>query len=310
MEVAHHFYTRLTGQCNFLLSRSWIRGCGTTPAFSSTRIVKTRFITMARLQNGRLIDVPDSGISGQELISTLNPGQGRRVVTQSGITVESIKPGKLYSKSELTGRDGKPVRVKTMPDRTKGALAGKSQFNPAPFDDEQPHSLAKRIDDMPPRLKRSDTPSFGGNRSQLSKQIIFEQVQDISEKFYKDRSIDIDEDDANWVVFVEYLLPPRWKGIARQSPLLITFPMEYPKLPPVGFYLSASLPKSANGHLYQAAYHSADKQPLSKHWFWYCVYIASENWRPSPYQRPGDWRRGDNLWDYITMIGESLQSDD
>lgn len=166
------------------------------------------------------------------------------------------------------------------------------------------------MNEMPDRLKGSDQPTFGGYRSEVSKQIIFEQVQSVSENFYKDKVIDIDPDNANWVVFDDFLLPPRWRGIARSSPLLISFPMEYPNLPPVGFYLRASLPKSANGHMYQAAYHSADKGPISKNWFWYCVYIDSHNWKPAPYRRSGDWRRGDSLWEYITMINEALQSED
>lgn len=166
------------------------------------------------------------------------------------------------------------------------------------------------MQEMPRRLKGSGEPSYGGHRSQISKQIIVEQVQSLSEHFFKDKVIDIDPDNANWVVFDDFLLPPRWKGIARSSPLLVSFPMEYPTLPPVGFYLRASLPKSANGHMYGAAYHSADKTPLAKNWFWYCVYINAHNWKPAPYRRPGDWRNGDSLWEYITMINEALQSDD
>lgn len=166
------------------------------------------------------------------------------------------------------------------------------------------------IHKMPDRIKSSGMPTFGGRRDQVSKQIIFEQIQSISENFYRDKAIDVDIDDANWVVFDDFLLPPRWRGIARSSPLLISFPMEYPALPPVGFYLRASLPKSPNGHLYEAAYHSADKAPLAEAWIWYCVFITADNWRPAAYRRPGDWRRGDSLWEYITMINEALQSDD
>lgn len=165
------------------------------------------------------------------------------------------------------------------------------------------------MQEMPDRMKGSE-PTFGGRRSQVSKQIIFEQVQDVSENFYKDKMMDIDPENANWVVFDDFLLPPRWKGIARESPLLISFPMEYPTLPPVGFYLRASLPKSANGHLYQTAYHFADKAPLAKNWIWYCVLIDAEDWKPAPYRRRGDWRKGDSLWEYITMINETLESDD
>jgi hypothetical protein len=75
---------------------------------------------MAEIRNGRLVDVPDSGLYGEDLVNAINPGQGRRAVVGSGIKVETINPNKHYSKSELTGRGGKPVMVKQMPDRTKG----------------------------------------------------------------------------------------------------------------------------------------------------------------------------------------------
>ena len=230
--------------------------------------------------NGRLV-INSEWVDGEDVIKAFEAERGRRtdsgrrVVGIQGIKAETIDRRKKYRKRELIGRDGKPIKVKEMPDRTKGG-----------------------------------TPTYGGRRDALSKQIIFEQVQSVSEAFYKDKIIDIDPDDANWIVFDDFLLPPRWKRIARSSPLLISFPMEYPRLPPVGFYLRASLPTSANGHLYQKAYHCADQAPLAKEWNWYCVYIDAENWKPAPIRRPADWRRGDNLWEYITMINEALQSGD
>lgn len=75
---------------------------------------------MARIVNGRLMDVPDSGLYGGDLVDALNPGQGRRAVLGSGIKVETIDPRKHYSKEQLVGRGGKPVMIKHMPDRTKG----------------------------------------------------------------------------------------------------------------------------------------------------------------------------------------------
>lgn len=75
---------------------------------------------MARIVNGRLLDVPESGLYGGDLVNALNPGPGRRAVIGSGIKIETINPRKRYSKPELTGRGGKPVMVKQMPDRTKG----------------------------------------------------------------------------------------------------------------------------------------------------------------------------------------------
>ena len=75
---------------------------------------------MARIVNGRLVDVPDSGMYGDDLIDALKPGPGRRIVMGSGIKVETVKRGVKYSADQLNGRGGKPIMVKEMPDRTKG----------------------------------------------------------------------------------------------------------------------------------------------------------------------------------------------
>lgn len=170
------------------------------------------------------------------------------------------------------------------------------------------------INIIPDRIKGSVAQTYGRQRDPISRQIIAEQVTDISEKFFKGRAIEFDPDNGNWVVFVEYLLPKRWKGVAKESPLLISFPMEYPRLPPVGFYLRKSLPGSPNGHLYKQQYDHvaaiADPEPIKSNWLWYCVYIESGNWKPAPFRYSGDWKKGDNLWDYMTLIGEVLQSDD
>jgi hypothetical protein len=153
--------------------------------------------------------------------------------------------------------------------------------------------------------------SFGGPRGPLSRRIIWEQVADVAEHLFKE-GVDFDEDNADWLVVPKFYLPRNWAHIADSTPLLITFPTEYPALPPVGFYMTAALPLSPNGHLYEQAYHEAWQEPLrgDKGWKWYCVYIAPGDWRPAPVQRPGDWRRGDNLWTYMSLIQETLGSRD
>lgn len=226
--------------------------------------------------NGRRVSIPDSGVFGEDLIREANPGPGRRAVLMQQGRFESIQPNRKYSKRDLiSAKTGKEVKISHMPDRTKG----------------------------------SATPTFDGRRNALSKAIITEQVYDIAEHLFK-QGVEFDEDDANWLVVPDYFLPIRWKGIARTSPLLISFPMEYPRLPPVGFYLRASLPVSPNGHFYDGAYHAANKAPLERNWKWYCVYIDSEHWKPARVKRAGDWKRGDNLWHYLTLVAESLQSAD
>ena len=237
---------------------------------------------MARIENGRIVgEIPDSGMFGGDIVRGMNPGRGRRAVMIKGTNVETINPSKNYSKSELISRKtGKPIKTRTMPDRTKGA----------------------------------NTQTYGGQRDRKSKQIIHEQIVDVAEKFYRNKAIEFDDDDYNWMVFEGYILPPRWSGIATESQLLISFPMEYPRLPPVGFYLKSSLPGSPDGHLHSSQYDHAhaiaDPAPIAKDWHWYCVYIEPGDWKPAPYSRPGDWKRGDSLWEYNLMIGEALRGDD
>lgn len=227
--------------------------------------------------NGRRVSIPDSGVYGDDLIREANPGPGRRTVIMDQGRFQTVDPSKRYSKRDLINKKtGKPIKVSHMPDRTKGM----------------------------------SQQSYDGRRDPLSKAIITEQVYDIAEHMFKGKNIDFDEDDANWVAIPEYFLPVRWKGFAKTSPLLISFPMEYPRLPPVGFYLRASIPLSPTGHFYDGAYHSANKAPLNAGWKWYCVYIESQHWKPSVVKKAGDWKNGDNLWQYMTLIAETLQSAD
>jgi hypothetical protein len=225
---------------------------------------------VAIINGRRVTNVPSSGVYGRDIIKETGGETGRRVVIQrEGLGFETVQSARRYSKADLIDKKGNAVRVKSIPDRTKG--------------------------------------TFGGARSAVSKQVIKEQVFDIAEHLFKD-GIDFDDENADWMVVPKYYLPQIWHGIARTVPLLIVFPTEYPSRPPVGFYLKADIPCSPNGHLYDAAYHEADHTPLQRGWRWYCVYVNSGQWRPAPVQRSGDWRRGDNLWEYFTLVNEALAS--
>ena len=46
--------------------------------------------------NGRRIQVPPSGITGQNLIQQLNPGLGRRPVIQQGLAFRPVQPSYTY----------------------------------------------------------------------------------------------------------------------------------------------------------------------------------------------------------------------
>ena len=227
---------------------------------------------MAIINGRRVSNVPHSGVYGKELIDEMKSGSGRRTVLhRSGMQFETIFPGKRYTKRELLDKKGQPVKIMTIPERTKGG--------------------------------------FGLPRDPLSRQIITEQVIDVAEHLFK-QGVDFDEDNADWLVVPSYFLPRNWHHIARSTPLLIVFPTEYPTLPPIGFYLMEDLPQSANGHLYANAYHEAWKEPLAQGWKWYCTYVEAGAWQPAPVRRPGDWKWGDNLWTYMTLVNEVLASGD
>ena len=156
--------------------------------------------------NGRRIQVPPAGITGQNLIQQVNPGPGRRPVIQQGLAFRPIQSGYTYKPAELFDKHGNPVKITTIPDRTKGV-------------------------------------TYGGERTFLSKQVITEQVYDIAEKLFK-RGVSFDEEHADWMIANQYVLPPIWHSIVRTTDLLIVFPTEYPELPPVGFYLNRDSPRS------------------------------------------------------------------
>lgn len=214
---------------------------------------------MARLNNGKLID--GKYHSGEEILRNLP--HGRRAVQFSGKTVKNLNPRKNYSPEEI-------LRMRTMPDRSKGA--------------------------------------YFGSRSEFSRRMIHEQIVAVSEKLFKGHSnIDFDDTHYNWMTIERYQLPEGWEPHC--SPLMILFPTEYPQIPPVGFYLPDHV-KSPNGHLYNGAYHGASDAPLQKGWKWYCTYVNHGNWSPAYGRYASDWNKGDNLFDYFTLVGEVLASND
>ena len=219
--------------------------------------------------NGRRVKA-DAGVFGRQILDEMKVAPGRRAVIQrKGLQFDTVDSDRFYKPDELKDYKGRPVKVSDIPDRTKGA--------------------------------------FGTPRSGLAKRIITEQVHDVAEHLFT-QGVDFDEENADWFVAPSYRLPGNWGKVVASSPLLIAFPSEYPAIPPIGFYLMADIPHSPNGHLYEQAYHDAWKMPLERGWKWYCVYVQPGAWRPALIQRSGDWRRGDNLWTYLTLINEVLAS--
>lgn len=226
---------------------------------------------MSIIINGRRINpgsVPKNGVSGRDLLNDMNLRSGRRPVIQRGFNgVETIVPEKRYQASDLIDKYGNGLKVTSMPDRSKG--------------------------------------SFGGKRSHVSRQIITEQVYDLATHLFK-QGLDFDESNADWMVVPNYSLPPNWHHIARKTPLMVVFPTEFPEQPPIGFYMMADIPYSPNGHFIDFAAHNACTEPMKLGWKWYCVYIKNGAWNPSAYRQSGDWKRGDNMFTYFTLISEVL----
>jgi len=71
--------------------------------------------------NGRRMNYSGNSVSGQDIIDASGPAPGRRPVIRShGMEFQQVQPGKLYGAGELTDKRGNPVKVTTIPDRTKG----------------------------------------------------------------------------------------------------------------------------------------------------------------------------------------------
>lgn len=217
--------------------------------------------------NGRRVPV-ENHVRGDMLGRMANAGPGRRPVKVADGRSELLDPYRIYSSEELKDHRGRPVKISSIPDRTKGS------------------------------------PLFTGYRDTRSAAIIREQVEDLAGKFVHG-NVDFDEDNADWMVIPKFHMPPEW-GVA-YAPMLLVFPREYPVTPPIGFYLPEWL-QSPNGHFYGHAYHGASSAPILEGWNWYCCTVNDGSWRPCPVRYSGDWRRGDNLWTYITLINEVLAS--
>lgn len=220
------------------------------------------------LVNGKRINPNsiNSGVYGRDLLPHAKAWAGRRPIIENGGEVQQIDPNRFYLSHELKDKRGRGAKITSMPDRSKGF-------------------------------------GFGGKRSPQSRQIITEQVVELADKVFK-QGVEFDESNANWIVVPNYTLPPRWHHVIDTTPLMVVFPEEYPLLPPVGFYMSADISGSPNGHFFAETFHDAWEKPIKYGWKWYCVYINGGAWRPAR-----NWRQGDNLFTYFHLIREALGSE-
>ena len=226
---------------------------------------------------------------------------GKRVNVPSSATPEEL--------SAATGRPLSPGRVFI---KTKSAGKGNDYLKPG-----QRYIINEgdKFKEVPDRVKAADATYFG-NKEAWRKQLIYDQVVEVSKKFFKKGIVELD-DDCNWVVFKGFLLPEEWQqanpGQTFVSMMMI-FPDQYPDLPTNGFYLPDKLQVPANAqHFYNRGYGGAFGQTDEEMefmrqggWKWYCTHIKPGAWKPARLREISDWRRGDNLWNIITICIDVL----
>ena len=196
---------------------------------------------------------------------------------------------------------------------TKQSPAGNVRLKPG-----QSYRLndGDKFGEGPDRVKASGEFTYFGHKEDWQKELITEQVMEVSRKMFKGSLVKLD-DDCNWVVFEGFLLPDEWQRANPGRtfvPMMIIFPDQYPELPTNGFYLPASLtvPHDA-AHFFDRGYggafgqNSDEMQAMADtNWKWYCTHIMPGSWRPARLRQISDWRKGDNLWSIITICKDVL----
>jgi len=206
------------------------------------------------------------------------------ITEKVGVSKKTIKD-KIYYPGDFVREDGRPMSISSIPERVKGSDV------------------------------ESDG-TFFGSRSNESKNLIRSQVFEVAAHFFKGKNITFDEAGAHSVIIPKFFLPEGWTP--GETPLMIIFPVEYPRLPPTGFYIHSDCkpPPDKPGHLFvgQAYYGTYGEKEEEKKWLkennwaWYCAYIQAGAWSPAKIREQNDWKYGDNLFTIFTLINEVLNA--
>jgi len=238
--------------------------------------------------NGKMVELSGGGkVRGSDIINYASKGTaGRRVIMSdpTGVHNTRIDPDKYYEYSDFSKSSGKPVEIRTMPERVKGDAA----ICPAG--------------------------TFFKPRSQTSLSVITDQVLQVAGYLFKGQDVAFDTEGGHTMVVPKYKLPNGWKPAA--TPLLIIFPVEYPELPPNGFYIQHYVTAPANhGHIYARAYNEGygakpgEQEELNRYgWVWYCAHVANGAWQPAKLRKLTDWHYGDNLFTFFALISEVMNT--
>ncbi len=178
---------------------------------------------------------------------------------------------------------------------------------------------------LPPKAKFKDAPSvrkarnyseaditYGAcKREKWCNQVILQQLEDLEENFTHESIIVDDINNPMQIMIPHFKLPDATRKLnpgVKYTPLIIVLPDQYPFIPPVGFYMPEEI-KAGRHAGFSQGYHGAytNSSLMNKiRYRWYCSSIVADTWEPANFRRVEDWRKGDNLWNVISLITEVL----
>ena len=101
--------------------------------------------------------------------------------------------------------------------------------------------------------------------------------------------------DLEFLFIPRYPLPRKWG--ARETPILIRLPPQYPDVPPRGFFLSSKL---RGPHVFSRNAYDSSEDFSQYGWNWYCA-LCDGGWKPG--KSPLD---DNNLWTFLKVVRTSL----
>ena len=237
--------------------------------------------------NGKMVELPPGGrVKGSDIINYATKGTpGRRAIISDtkGLHNTRIDPNRYYSSTDFIKANGKPVDIRTMPERVKG-----TDICPAG--------------------------TYMGRRSPTSLAVITDQALQVAGHLFKGQDLIFDEKNGHYLIIPKYKLPGGWNP--ESTALMIIFPVEYPDLPPNGFYIQKHVAAPVNhGHIYSRAFNNGygsrpeESEWLNQNgWVWYCAHVAKGSWLPAKLKSISDWRWGDNLFTFFSLISEVMNT--
>ncbi|MDR1541072.1 MAG: hypothetical protein LBU32_24365 [Clostridiales bacterium] len=109
------------------------------------------------------------------------------------------------------------------------------------------------------------------------------------------------------------MIVPNYK-LPASTPLMALFPVECQELPPNGFYIQSNAAAPANHeHVYTRACsggfgsNEEDQDALDSNGFVRCcAHAANGAWQPAKLKGISDWRAGDGLFTFFSLISEAV----